>query len=103
MAVRALHRFHARRRCATTGRPIGRADCTTLEASARQAAPQKTDRLIIIALDPGHGGEDPGAVGPRGTREKDVVLQVAHRLRDRINGSAVNGNPMRAYMTRDAD
>jgi len=67
------------------------------------APPQKTDRLIIIALDPGHGGEDPGAIGPGGTREKDVVLQIAHRLRDRINGSAVNGNPMRAYLTRDAD
>jgi N-acetylmuramoyl-L-alanine amidase len=65
--------------------------------------PQKTDRLIIIALDPGHGGEDPGAVGPSGTREKDVVLQVAHRLRERINASAINGNPMRAYLTRAAD
>ncbi len=65
--------------------------------------PQKTDRLIIIALDPGHGGEDPGAVGPSGTREKDVVLQIAHRLRDRINQAVVNGNPMRAYLTRDAD
>ncbi|MES2787086.1 MAG: N-acetylmuramoyl-L-alanine amidase [Pseudomonadota bacterium] len=65
--------------------------------------PDRTDRLIIIALDPGHGGEDPGAIGPGGTREKDIVLQVAHRLRDRINGSSVNGNPMRAYLTRDAD
>jgi N-acetylmuramoyl-L-alanine amidase len=73
------------------------------EAAARPAPPQKTDRLIIIAIDPGHGGEDPGAVGPHGTREKDVVLQVAHRLRDRINASSVNGNPMRAYLTRDAD
>jgi N-acetylmuramoyl-L-alanine amidase len=73
------------------------------EAAARAAPPQKTDRLIIIAIDPGHGGEDPGAVGPSGTREKDVVLQVAHRLRDRINASSVNGNPMRAYLTRDAD
>jgi N-acetylmuramoyl-L-alanine amidase len=63
----------------------------------------KTDRLIIVAIDPGHGGEDPGAVGPRGTREKDVVLQIAQRLRERINASVVNGNPMRAYMTRDAD
>jgi N-acetylmuramoyl-L-alanine amidase len=42
-------------------------------------------------------------VGPSGTREKDVVLQVAHRLRERINGTSVNGNPMRAYLTRDAD
>src|ERR1044072_7676432 len=63
----------------------------------------KTDRLIIVALDPGHGGEDPGAIGPNGTREKDIVLQVAHRLRERINASSVNGNPMRAFLTRDAD
>ncbi|MDD0836955.1 N-acetylmuramoyl-L-alanine amidase [Curvibacter sp. HBC61] len=62
-----------------------------------------TDRLIIIALDPGHGGEDPGATGPAGTREKDVVLSIAHRLRERINRTTVNGSPMRAYMTRDAD
>ena len=62
-----------------------------------------TDRLIIIALDPGHGGEDPGAIGPGGTREKDVVLRLAHLLRDRINASQVNGNAMRAYLTRDAD
>lgn len=73
------------------------------EASVRPAAPQKTDRLIIIALDPGHGGEDPGAVGPNGTREKDVVLQIAQRVRERINANAINGNPMRAYLTRDAD
>jgi N-acetylmuramoyl-L-alanine amidase len=65
--------------------------------------PEKTDRLIIIALDPGHGGEDPGAVGPGGTREKDVVLRLAHRLRDRINATSINGNTMRAYLTRDAD
>jgi N-acetylmuramoyl-L-alanine amidase len=62
-----------------------------------------TDRLIIIALDPGHGGEDPGAIGPGGTREKDVVLRLAHRLRDRINQTNLNGSPMRAYLTRDAD
>lgn len=62
-------------------------------------AKNKTDRLVIVALDPGHGGEDPGAVGPGGTREKDVVLQIAHRLRDRINAQP----NMRAYLTRDAD
>lgn len=65
--------------------------------------PSATDRLIIIALDPGHGGEDPGAVGPGGTREKDVVLRLAHLLRERINAASVNGNTMRAYLTRDAD
>jgi N-acetylmuramoyl-L-alanine amidase len=67
------------------------------------ASQDRTDRLIVIALDPGHGGEDPGAIGPGGTREKDVVLNIAKLLRDRINASSVNGNPMRAYLTRDAD
>jgi N-acetylmuramoyl-L-alanine amidase len=65
-------------------------------------APQhqtKFDRLVVVALDPGHGGEDPGAVGPSGLREKDVVLQVALQLRDQIN--AIPG--MRAMLTRDAD
>lgn len=59
----------------------------------------KIDRLIIIALDPGHGGEDPGAIGPTGLREKDVVLKVAHKLRERLTA-----NPnIRVLMTRDAD
>ena len=62
-----------------------------------------TERLITIALDPGHGGEDPGAIGPGGTQEKDVVLQLAFLLRERINAATVRGNPMRAYLTRDAD
>ncbi len=72
---------------------------------ARGPAPtaSRTDRLIIVAIDPGHGGEDPGASGAQGTREKDVVLQVAFKLRDRINKASVNGNPMRAFLTRDAD
>jgi N-acetylmuramoyl-L-alanine amidase len=68
---------------------------------------QEGERFIIVALDPGHGGEDPGAIGPRGTKEKDVVLQIAHRMRDRINSTTIktkHGNlPMRAYLTRDAD
>jgi N-acetylmuramoyl-L-alanine amidase len=72
-------------------------------AKTEPIPPSATDRLIIIALDPGHGGEDPGAIGPGGTREKDVVLRLAHLLRDRINGTTVNGNAMRAYLTRDAD
>lgn len=66
-------------------------------------APAATDRLIIIALDPGHGGEDPGAIGPGGTYEKNVVLRLAHMLRERINVATSNGNPMRAFLTRDAD
>ncbi|WP_295504275.1 N-acetylmuramoyl-L-alanine amidase [Limnohabitans sp. Rim8] len=66
-------------------------------------AQTRTDRLIVVALDPGHGGEDPGAIGPGGTREKDVVLKIAKMLRDRINASSVGGHPMRAFLTRDAD
>jgi N-acetylmuramoyl-L-alanine amidase len=72
-------------------------------APPKVARVASTDRLIIIALDPGHGGEDPGAIGPGGTREKDVVLRLAHRLRERINASTINGNAMRTYLTRDAD
>jgi len=68
---------------------------------------QNTERFIIVALDPGHGGEDPGAIGPRGTKEKDVVLKIAHRMRDRINNTVIKTRmgplPMRAYLTRDAD
>nr|WP_314709234.1 N-acetylmuramoyl-L-alanine amidase [uncultured Comamonas sp.] len=67
------------------------------------SAPKRTDRIIIVALDPGHGGEDPGAIGPRGTYEKNVVLKIAQLLRDRINKSSINGSPMRAYLTRDGD
>ena len=87
----------------TPGKPE---DNRSANAAAGKAPPDaaslqgnKTDRLVIVALDPGHGGEDPGAVGPGGTREKDVVLQIAHRLRDRINQQP----NMRAYLTRDAD
>jgi N-acetylmuramoyl-L-alanine amidase len=76
---------------------------TITGAAPPTTTPSKTDRLIIIALDPGHGGEDPGAIGPAGTREKDVVLNVALKLRDLINQSTVKANPMRAYLTRDAD
>jgi N-acetylmuramoyl-L-alanine amidase len=72
-------------------------------ATTETDLPAATDRLIIIAVDPGHGGEDPGATGPAGTREKDVVLRLAHLLRERINTAQVNGNAMRAYLTRDGD
>lgn len=56
-------------------------------------------QLLVVAIDPGHGGEDPGAVGPSGLREKDVVLDIAQQLRKRINARP----NMRAMMTRDAD
>jgi N-acetylmuramoyl-L-alanine amidase len=60
-------------------------------------------RFIIVALDAGHGGEDPGAIGPAGTREKDIVLQMALMLREKMNQEVVGGNPMRAFLTRDGD
>jgi N-acetylmuramoyl-L-alanine amidase len=62
-------------------------------------AMKKVERLVIVALDPGHGGEDPGAIGPKGLREKDVVLSVALALRDKLNALP----NMRAFLTRDAD
>jgi N-acetylmuramoyl-L-alanine amidase len=69
--------------------------------------PPSFERFAVVALDPGHGGEDPGAIGPAGTREKDVVLQIANRLRERINKTVLKtpkGDlPLRAFMTRDAD
>jgi N-acetylmuramoyl-L-alanine amidase len=63
------------------------------------AVQERIDRLVVVALDAGHGGEDPGAIGPSGLREKDVVLQIALQLRDRINAMP----NMRAMLTRDGD
>jgi N-acetylmuramoyl-L-alanine amidase len=60
---------------------------------------ERIDRLVIVAIDPGHGGEDPGASGPSGLHEKDVVLKIALQLRDKINAR----KGMRAMLTRDAD
>jgi N-acetylmuramoyl-L-alanine amidase len=73
-------------------------DATGARVPARRREPAVT-RLVTVAIDPGHGGEDPGAVGRGGTLEKDVVLAVAMRLRDRISGEP----NMRAYMTRESD
>ena len=56
-------------------------------------------RLLTIALDPGHGGEDPGAIGRGGSREKDVVLSIAKRLKAKIEEQP----NMRVMLTRDAD
>jgi N-acetylmuramoyl-L-alanine amidase len=57
------------------------------------------ERLATIVIDPGHGGEDPGAIGRRGTREKDVTLMIAKRLK-----ALVDAEPnMRALLTRDRD
>lgn len=67
------------------------------DAFARK--PPSVARIITIALDPGHGGEDPGAVGAGGSHEKDVVLAIAHRVRRKLDAEP----NVRVLMTRDAD
>jgi N-acetylmuramoyl-L-alanine amidase len=64
-----------------------------------ESGPQKVTRLITIALDPGHGGEDPGAIGASGSREKDIVLAIAKRLKFKLEELP----NMRVMLTRDAD
>lgn len=54
------------------------------ETSLNVATSREPLREVVVAIDPGHGGHDPGAIGPGGTREKDVVLQIARRLAERI-------------------
>jgi N-acetylmuramoyl-L-alanine amidase len=61
--------------------------------------PRVPERKITIAIDPGHGGEDPGAIGRRGTYEKHVTLAIARKLKARIDGD----RNMRAMLTRDDD
>ncbi len=60
---------------------------------------KKRKQRFVIALDPGHGGRDPGAIGKRGTREKDIALSVAKKMKTLINRTA----GYRAVLTRDAD
>lgn len=64
-----------------------------------QPTPAPRRGSVLIALDPGHGGEDPGAIGRGGTREKDIVLAIARRLKRMIDATP----GMKAYMTRDGD
>jgi N-acetylmuramoyl-L-alanine amidase len=73
----------------------GKPDSNSASATSRSGV----NRLLLIAIDAGHGGEDPGAMGPTGLKEKDVVLALALLLRDRINHTP----GMRAMLTRDAD
>jgi N-acetylmuramoyl-L-alanine amidase len=70
---------------------------------AKETAPvpdkPKVARLATIVIDPGHGGEDPGALGRLGSREKDITLTIAKRLKALIDPEP----DMRALLTRDAD
>ncbi|CDL82239.1 N-acetylmuramoyl-L-alanine amidase AmiC [Xenorhabdus szentirmaii] len=70
-----------------------------MPANPRKPGKAGKDRPIVIMLDPGHGGEDPGAIGKYKTREKDVVLQIARRLQ-----ALIKREPgMKVYMTRNED
>ena len=68
-------------------------------AEAPSKPGKKSGRMVTIMLDPGHGGEDPGAIGARGSMEKNVTLSIARRLRERIESDP----NMRAALTRDGD
>lgn len=72
---------------------------TPEEDSPVDRSKMKVDRLITIVLDPGHGGEDPGAVGPAGNHEKTVVLAIAKKLKALLE----NEPNMRVVLTRDGD
>ena len=65
----------------------------------RASESYRPGRDIVIAIDPGHGGKDPGAVGKRRTREKDVALSISRKLAERINAEP----GMRAVLVRDRD
>ncbi len=81
-------------------REIQKADARNEAAAPRGRGRDRTvDRLLTIAIDPGHGGEDPGAIGRRGTQEKDVTLSIARRLHRLIDAE----RDMRVLLTRDGD
>jgi N-acetylmuramoyl-L-alanine amidase len=67
--------------------------------AAKEAKAPKVERLVIVAIDAGHGGEDPGAHGRRGTREKNVTLAIARRLKAKIDQEP----NMRGVLIRDGD
>ena len=78
---------------------IARAEGSKTERRRAEGERNTVVRLITVAIDAGHGGEDPGAIGARGTREKDVTLAIARRLKDQIDRL----DNMRAVLIRDGD
>jgi N-acetylmuramoyl-L-alanine amidase len=71
----------------------------SIQPGQEKQAPPKVARLATIVIDPGHGGEDPGALGRHGSREKDITLMIAKRLKAMIDAEP----DMRAVLTRDHD
>jgi N-acetylmuramoyl-L-alanine amidase len=76
---------------------LGASQNADIPVKVEHAPPDARD--LIIAIDAGHGGEDPGAIGMNGTREKDVVLAIARELALKINAET----GMRAVLTRNGD
>lgn len=86
------------------GRPTTEPKAGSASNSAKPEAPsvqtsRKSPRTYTVVLDPGHGGEDPGAIGRRGTREKDVVLTIARKLKTRFD----ENTNFKVALTRDSD
>jgi len=86
---------------ATTTNPLANNNLITVDPAPVKTLPSAANgnRDLIIAIDAGHGGEDPGAIGRRGVREKNVTLAVAKLLKERIDAEP----GMRALLTRDGD
>ncbi|MEZ5453713.1 MAG: N-acetylmuramoyl-L-alanine amidase [Thiothrix sp.] len=81
-------------------KPAGKQSPTKSSSGSEKPVTSEPSRgKFIVVIDPGHGGKDPGAIGPGGTREKDVVLQVARKLKSRIDKE----KGMQAILTRDSD
>lgn len=80
---------------------------TTSVVAPRPSMPSDASRIrmqpgmrpLVVAIDPGHGGQDPGAIGPTGKREKDVTLAVARELARQVNATP----GLKAFLTRDSD
>ena len=70
-----------------------------VEERERKIEDLKQARTRIVVIDPGHGGNDPGAIGWRGTREKDVCLEIAKRMADQVNDTP----GFKAFLTRTGD
>jgi len=83
----------------TLGQPLVAAAEAAPQVIAARHAPGDGDRDVIIAVDAGHGGVDPGAIGRGGTREKDVTLAIARALAERLDAEP----GMRAVLTRNRD
>ena len=78
---------------------VFRSDLENREQEKRTTLRQKARGTFVVVIDPGHGGEDPGAVGPSGTKEKTVVLSIAKKLQEALN----NQPGFKAFLTREKD